>query len=103
MAHETQSPSGQTARPTAEGIVHATLHITVRDGGVMERELTLLDTRIGKGPDNEIILGDPAVSTNHALVRFDGQTHWLIDVGSRNGTFINNVRLTKPQGLKHDD
>jgi pSer/pThr/pTyr-binding forkhead associated (FHA) protein len=102
MSNQSHSPSSSVAATTEEK-VHATLHITTRDGAVMERELRTAETRIGKGPDNELILGDAAVSTNHALIRYDGQKHSLVDVGSRNGTFLNNARLTDPRELKHDD
>ena len=103
MSNETKSPSGSGAISKATQTVHATLQIATRDGATMERELTLPDTRIGKGPDNELILGDAAVSTNHALIRYDGQKHVLIDVGSRNGTFHNETRLTDPRELKSGD
>ncbi len=103
MSNETKSPSGSGAISNATQTVHATLQIVTRDGATMERELTLPDTRIGKGPDNDLILGDPSVSTNHALIRFDGQQHTLIDVGSRNGTFHNQTRLTDPRELKAGD
>lgn len=103
MSNETKSPSGSGAISNATQTVHATLHIATREGAAMERELTRPDTRIGKGPDNELILGDAAVSTNHALIRYDGQKHTLIDVGSRNGTFHNETRLTDPRELKSGD
>jgi pSer/pThr/pTyr-binding forkhead associated (FHA) protein len=103
MSHETQSPSGQTVRPAAEEKAHSSLHIVTREGAVTERELTKAETRIGKGPDNDIILGDPAVSTNHAVIRHDGQKATLIDVGSRNGSFLNEVRVTEPRELKQGD
>ncbi|NOT59248.1 MAG: DUF3616 domain-containing protein [Acidobacteria bacterium] len=92
------------AQPTtAAAASHAYLHITLREGGAMERELSTVDTRIGKGPDNEIILSDAAISSNHALIRFDGTHHMLIDVGSRNGTYLNNQRIATPTPLKPGD
>lgn len=103
MSNETKSPSGSGAISNATQTVHATLHIVTRDGAAMERELTLPDTRIGKGPENELILGDAAVSTNHALIRHENQQHTLIDVGSRNGTFLNDARLSEPRELKSGD
>ncbi len=103
MSNETKSPSGSGAISKATQTAHATLRIATREGAMMERELTLPDTRIGKGPENELILGDAAVSTNHALIRYDGQKHTLVDVGSRNGTFHNETRLTDPRELKSGD
>lgn len=128
MSNDTQSPSGnfgntpvpstpdpRSARvnvvssaplsqaPASAPAGHAALHITLREGGVMERTLTTGDTRIGKGSENELILGDAAISSNHALIRFDGRTHTLIDVGSRNGTYLNNTRIIAPMPLKTGD
>lgn len=102
MSNQTHSPSGPIST-TVQEKPHAVLHITTRDGGTMERELVKAETRIGKGPENDLILGDAAVSTNHALIQFNGQKHHLIDVGSRNGTFLNDVRLVEPRELKHGD
>ena len=103
MSNETKSPSGSGATTNATQTVHATLQIVTREGAGLDRELTKPDTRIGKGPDNDLILSDPSVSTNHALIRFDGQKHTLIDVGSRNGTFHNQTRVTDPRELKSGD
>ncbi len=96
------APTNSGAQPAAAA-GHASLHITLREGGAMERELTYLDTRLGKGPDNEIILSDAAISSNHALIRYDGTHHMLIDVGSRNGTYLNNQRVAVPTPLKAGD
>jgi len=47
-------------------------------------------TRIGRDPENEIVVDDLLVSRFHAELRAgpDG-THELLDLGSRNGTFVN--------------
>src|SRR5262249_32984458 len=40
----------------------ALLHIMLRDGSVIEREITQDEVKIGKGPQNDIILSDASVS-----------------------------------------
>jgi pSer/pThr/pTyr-binding forkhead associated (FHA) protein len=47
-------------------------------------------TRIGRDLENDIVVDDPLVSRFHAelLARPDGR-HELVDLGSRNGTFVN--------------
>ena len=47
-------------------------------------------TRIGRDPYNDIVIDDPLVSRFHAELRArpDGR-HELVDLGSRNGTFVN--------------
>jgi pSer/pThr/pTyr-binding forkhead associated (FHA) protein len=80
-----------------------TLRILLRDGSIIERELGATETKIGKGPQNDIILADPAVSTAHAMIRRESQGYVLVDVGSRNGTFLNEDRVTDPRPLRHGD
>lgn len=61
--------------------------------------------RIGRASDNNVILLDPKVSSHHAEIRLEGQQYNLIDLGSKNGTFINNKRLAHnmPQALSNFD
>lgn len=52
---------------------------------------------IGHDPSNNIIFDNPFVSGEHAKIAYDG-TNWLInDLGSRNGTYVNGMRITKQQ------
>jgi len=81
----------------------ATLHILLRDGTLVEREIGKAETTIGKAPHNDILLADPSVSGSHAMIRYDGERFTLGDLGSRNGTFINDARVTDPMPLQHGD
>jgi ABC transport system ATP-binding/permease protein len=49
--------------------------------------------RIGQGPQNDLVLDDDTVSTKHARLEFDAGSWVLTDLGSRNGTFVEGVRL----------
>lgn len=65
-------------------------------------ELPLL--RIGRAPDNDIVLETPSVSRHHAVLSYDGQPQPTItDLGSTNGTFINGELLTEPRPLSPND
>jgi pSer/pThr/pTyr-binding forkhead associated (FHA) protein len=58
---------------------------------------------VGRAPDNHIVLSDTYVSSYHArLDRRDGEW-WLTDLGSRNGTRLNDVPITKPVPLVDGD
>ncbi|WP_322821508.1 DUF3662 and FHA domain-containing protein [Chloroflexus sp.] len=50
---------------------------------------------IGRGLDNDIILEDTRVSRKHAQLRYRQRRFWLTDLGSTNGTFVNNERISE--------
>lgn len=45
---------------------------------------------IGRADGNDVVLPDPAVSGRHAQVVFEGAEVFIEDLGSRNGTFLND-------------
>jgi ABC-type multidrug transport system ATPase subunit len=51
--------------------------------------------RIGRGEGNDIVLGDLAVSRNHAELRRVGDRHEVVDLGSSNGIYHNGKRVPK--------
>jgi len=58
---------------------------------------------LGRATDNHIVLPDTYASVYHArLDRRDGEW-WLTDLGSRNGTRLNEVLITKPVPLADGD
>ena len=97
-AFDTQVDSPPAATP-----VKASLKILLPTGDVFDRELTSEEIQIGKGPRNDIVIADPAVSTAHAIVRLDGETYSIRDIGSRNGTFVNGERVADSRQLSHGD
>lgn len=48
---------------------------------------------IGRAPDNDIILEDESISKKHIQLSYENGTTFVRDVGSSNGTFINEVRI----------
>lgn len=58
--------------------------------------------RIGRLPDNTVIIDNPAVSSHHARIVRDGDHFVLEDLQSTNGTFVNETRVTR-QTLQHGD
>lgn len=81
----------------------AMLRVLLPTGDVFDREITQTETQMGKGPRNDIVIADPAVSAAHALIRIENGEYVVNDLGSRNGTYINSERLTAPRALKHGD
>jgi len=50
--------------------------------------------RIGRAPSNDIVIDDPTVSAQHALMTKSPSGCRLKDVGSTNGTQINGISIT---------
>jgi hypothetical protein len=48
---------------------------------------------IGRLPDNKLVVSDPKASSHHAVIRQFGQDYSITDLGSTNGTFVNERRL----------
>ncbi len=58
---------------------------------------------VGKGPATLQIADDPTVSTRHAEVALRGGAFVVTDLGSTNGTFVNNQRIAQPTRLSDGD
>ncbi len=48
---------------------------------------------IGRASDNTLVLNDMKASSHHAEIRPEGQYYSLVDLGSMNGTFVNEQQL----------
>lgn len=51
--------------------------------------------RIGRSPDNDIVVDNLAVSNDHARVYFEAGRLVVEDRGSLNGTFVNDLRVER--------
>ena len=71
----------------------AGLRVSVPEGGL----------GIGRSTDNTVVVNDEGVSRYHARLLFDNGSLWLQDAGSRNGVFVNGVRVTGHKALKVGD
>src|SRR5688500_5056362 len=60
-------------------------HIDVKQG----------DMKVGRRPGCEVFLDNLAVSGEHANIFTIGEDSFIQDLGSTNGTFINNKKITK--------
>ena len=71
------------------------------------RHLPLAGTNcwtVGRSDDNYFVLGDRWISRNHAMLQsMDTGGFYLIDLGSRNGSFINGRRVSVPVTLHNGD
>jgi adenylate cyclase len=72
-----------------------------------DRKFALLDGQtwaIGRGEGCAVLLHSRAVSRLHALIqRRDSGDYFLVDLGSRNGSFVNGRRVNEPAQLHDND
>lgn len=69
-----------------------------------ELEFVLEDFNlIGRSNDATIRVTDGGVSRQHATIRRDGNLFWLADLGSANGSYVNDVAISTARALRHGD
>ena len=79
-------------RPVRGWLISQTGRVKLFDG----------DNLLGRDLDDVIDVPSPTVSRHHATIRFEADA-WLEDLGSKNGTFVGDVRVTKPVRLADGD
>lgn len=57
---------------------------------------------VGRKPDNDIVIDNPAISGRHCRISLESGTYFVEDLESTNGTFVNEKRVKKA-GLHHND
>src|SRR5450432_608154 len=76
----------------------------------MRAQLTLFPTRgpsrafllreavnqfVGRAPESDLCLDDPRVSGRHALFQWSGGGWVLVDLRSKNGTYVNGAKVSE--------
>jgi len=86
--------------------------ITLIDGGPERFVRTLIgpETTLGRDANCDVVLDNPSVSRVHAVLRwdncstpFDRPRCSIRDLGSRNGVYVNRVRVLDTLDLQHQD
>ena len=50
---------------------------------------------VGRKVDKDLVIADPRVSRDHAQITQEGQEFFLVDLGSKHGTFVNGERIQR--------
>ena len=79
--------------------------VLVRMDSIEAGRLDALDgpeLRLGRLPDNHVVIDDAGISREHARLSRNGDTYRIDDLGSSNGTYLNGVRITSSEIVEGD-
>ncbi len=81
-------------------------YVIIKSGTHTGRVFNLLEvTRIGRDPNptlNDFVIDDPAVSSQHAKIKKEGEQFVIYDLASTNHTYVNGEEILR-QPLKTND
>jgi hypothetical protein len=61
------------------------------------------DVKIGRDSTNFVVLQDGKASREHAKLFYNGNDWLIIDLGSANGTYLNDTQITAQVGINNGD
>ncbi len=61
------------------------------------------EVTLGREAINRLVLDDRSVSRRHCVVRREGKSFKIVDLDSRNGTFVNGKRITGRHPIANGD
>jgi dipeptidyl aminopeptidase/acylaminoacyl peptidase len=95
---ETVSLQAMPPEEVAKGSSYAAL-LTFESGPFAGRIVALPHqmVTIGRAPDNDVVVGDPATSGHHGRIEDRAGGFWISDLGSTNGTQVNGEPVIEKQ------
>jgi hypothetical protein len=83
--------------------VASTLEFISDGGNSRTWSLAAGTTRVGRAPDNDLVIPEPAVSSYHLVLESSGSSLVVRDLGSTNGSFVNEQPVKTPVQLRDGD
>lgn len=88
-------PSSGSGRTTVMHGSHGTVRVAWQDGFGIHEKVFSRNFVIGRDESCELHLDDPLISRRHAEVTYSEGRWWITDLGSRNGTLLDQQRITR--------
>jgi hypothetical protein len=102
--HQIPDPQPEVLLPTATVILNSSVtswRLIPQNGG---QPIDIKEnTKIGRHPKNQIVITEPSVSRWHAQLEIRSGDCWITDLGSSNGTFVNENRIQTTTPLRKSD
>lgn len=92
----------QAGQMAVSQVVPVRLSVETEEG-MKEIHLSTPEITLGRDPGSDCPLNDKTVSNRHARLSFHHQQWWLEDLGSTNGTFLNQEAITSPMVVTSGD
>jgi hypothetical protein len=105
-AYTLDETTGELKPVDLESVTSQGATLVIRSGGGRGGETFQLDRdrmTIGRNPDAEVFLDDVTVSRNHAMVVSRPDGHYIDDLGSLNGTYVNKRRIESHRLVDGDE
>ncbi|MDN8613406.1 FHA domain-containing protein [Variovorax ginsengisoli] len=67
--------------------------MTTASGETLQVPLKPHDNKVGRGTTNDVIVDSSQASRDHAVIDVEHAFVTITDLGSRNGTFVNDVQI----------
>ncbi|MGH3664783.1 MAG: FHA domain-containing protein, partial [Egibacteraceae bacterium] len=96
-------PASRPRRQRKTRAVPRELVVHVPDDRPRVIALDAHDVTFGRAGASTVVLDDPYVSDHHAKVYFDDGEWRVSDLGSTNGTFLNQRKVTAPSAIAAGD
>jgi len=84
---------GLRAQNERLGFQEFNLVLVNTDGAGKSFPITDTSLKIGKSPDNDVVIDSPTVSRNHLVIQRQGDRFLVQDLQSTNGTFIDGAQI----------
>lgn len=85
------------------GDTMAVLYIYPKQGDPWKLDVDKDRVSLGRAQGNDVAVADPSCSSRHATIERAGDSFTIRDEGSKNGTFVNDLRIGCPTALSPGD
>ena len=93
---------GKNVRTKGKVIPPISLQTEIEDDQV-EKQFTTPEIIIGRDPACDFPLDDETISLRHSKISFHHKQWWVEDLGSTNGTYVNEAVVEEPVVLTSSD